>query len=238
MTRHKSAPRIQTHVEVLWRTLIADCWEGQHPAPLEAGYGFVDSLIQDIKQFFYATTGEESKDGGTDNEKEQSKKLSCLKTLATSEVKGFTKIQRSGDNPEERIYISGIDPNFASMPEEEVERILTRFLPKFDNWIDIAFRKLNDSRRSLWNVRFSQVMPGRKLFRTHLKRSLGTGPQSLEPGDIVCVLAGGTVPYLIRPINGGRENKFSFVGEAYVHGIMHGEAVRAEGATLQDIVLV
>ena len=80
-------------------------------------------------------------------------------------------------------------------------------------------------------------MPGRKLFRTEENRSLGLGPQSLEIGDLVCVLAGGRVPYLIRPVN-DEDNEAQFVGEAYVHGIMHGEAVRAEGATVQEIILI
>jgi hypothetical protein len=67
-------------------------------------------------------------------------------------------------------------------------------------------------------------------FRTEKNRFLGIGSESLEIGDVV--------PYLIRPVNGGEDNKFRFVGEAYFHGIMHSEAMRAEGATVQEIILI
>ena len=43
--------------------------------------------------------------------------------------------------------------------------------------------------------------------------------------------------YVIRRVDGA-ENKFLFVGEAYVHGIMHGEAARYKGAVIREIILV
>jgi hypothetical protein len=106
--------------------------------------------------------------------------------------------------------------------------------------MDLIYRNetdLEQSRQSLWVVRYGQIMRGRKLFRTGQNRSLGIGSKSLEVGDLVCLLAGGSVPYVIRRINGA-ENKFRFVGEAYVHGIMHGEAVRYKGAVVREIILV
>jgi hypothetical protein len=45
-------PRFQTHFEVLWRTLIANCWENQHPAPFEAGYAFAQCLQHTIQLLF------------------------------------------------------------------------------------------------------------------------------------------------------------------------------------------
>jgi hypothetical protein len=238
---HGSAPRVQTHVEVLWRTLITDYWEGQHPAPLEAGYAFVESLVRDIKHLFYATIrttarnmSENCKSNLVD---ELSKKLTALKGFAMSEFKGFIRMQWSNDTPPKRIYTSSIDPILAHMPSEAVEKILTRFFPDFNEASDLIIRDINQSQVALWDSRFHQVMPGRKLFRTKRNGFLGTGPQSLEIGDIVCVLAGGTVPYLIRPVD-AEGSRFRFIGEAYVHGIMHGEAARAPGAKVQEIVLV
>ncbi|KAH8659241.1 heterokaryon incompatibility protein-domain-containing protein [Tricladium varicosporioides] len=233
-------PRVQTFFEVLWRTLIADCWDGQHPAPIEAGYAFVDSLMQDIQHLFYASMGgqSEEKDNDSKFKDEQTKKLSVLKTLATYEFNGFTSVSWEGGDPDKRTLSSNKDPTFADMSEEVIERVLTRFLPKFDNAMDIIFRELKRPLIALWSVRFSQVMPGRKLFRTKNNCFLGTGAESLQIGDIVCVLAGGSVPYLIRPIDGGRDNRFRFVGEAYVHGMMHGQLVSDQGANVQEIILV
>lgn len=59
---------------------------------------------------------------------------------------------------------------------------------------------------------------GRKPFRTQ-DGHIGLGPYVLEPGDLVCVLYGGRVPYILRPRGDGT---FVFLGECYVHGIMFG----------------
>ena len=61
----------------------------------------------------------------------------------------------------------------------------------------------------------------RALFTT--KRGyLGLGPELLQPGDVVSVLYGGKVPYILRP----KDGHYLLVGDAYVHGIMDGEAVQ------------
>ncbi|KAH8802587.1 heterokaryon incompatibility protein-domain-containing protein [Xylogone sp. PMI_703] len=227
-----SRPRIQTFLEVLWRTLIADNWEGEHPAPLEAGYAFVDSLIDNIRMDFF-------KAGKDQSPAKQSEKLRCLKTLATSEFEGFTKY---GWNVllNKVVYKSTIDPKLACIPVEDREHILARFMPKMDDPMDLIWQNetdLQESRKGLWFVRSSQIMRGRKLFRTRQNRALGAGSKSLKIGDFVCLLAGGSVPYVIRRVDGAK-NKFRFVGEAYVHGIMHGEAVKYKGAKVLDIILV
>jgi hypothetical protein len=51
---------------------------------------------------------------------------------------------------------------------------------------------------------------------------VGLGPEHLLEGDVICVLYGGTVPFMLRPKEkemGG----YYVVGEAYVDGIMDGE---------------
>jgi hypothetical protein len=68
---------------------------------------------------------------------------------------------------------------------------------------------------------------GRKLFTTSQKW-LGLGPECLEQGDEVWLLKNATVPFILRP---HRESQYTLVGEAYVHGIMHGELVDAPGGT-------
>ncbi|KAI4592946.1 hypothetical protein KJ359_010198 [Pestalotiopsis sp. 9143b] len=59
---------------------------------------------------------------------------------------------------------------------------------------------------------------------------LGMGPQMMGPGDEVWILFGGSVPFILRPTNTSSseiERKYTLVGQAYVHGIMYGEVVRA-----------
>jgi hypothetical protein len=76
------------------------------------------------------------------------------------------------------------------------------------------------------------------LFLT-LNGFLGLGPDSLLEGDRLCILAGGDLPLLLRPVGESRGNpevdhsrkendvRFSLVGECYVEGLMKGEAVEA-----------
>jgi hypothetical protein len=64
---------------------------------------------------------------------------------------------------------------------------------------------------------------------------MGLGPSSMEEGDLVYVLSGGQVPFILRPtilVEG-----FSLVGESYVHGIMDGEAT-VLGIEVETLYLV
>jgi hypothetical protein len=63
----------------------------------------------------------------------------------------------------------------------------------------------------------------RRCFTTNSKGYIGIGPRSLQQGDGVFVLRGGRVPIILRKI---ADNKYTIVGECYVHGIMHGEALQ------------
>lgn len=59
----------------------------------------------------------------------------------------------------------------------------------------------------------------RRIFSTE-KCHIGLGPRAMQPGDHVCLLEGATVPIILRPSKDG----FKVVGEAYVSGVMQGEA--------------
>jgi hypothetical protein len=51
---------------------------------------------------------------------------------------------------------------------------------------------------------------------------VGLVPEHTRPGDRICVIFGAIVPFVLRKVLGG---EFEIVGEAYVHGIMDGEAM-------------
>jgi hypothetical protein len=53
---------------------------------------------------------------------------------------------------------------------------------------------------------------------------LGTGYLSIEAGDELWIVSGSPAPLVLRR-TGALDNEFIIVGEAYVHGIMHGETV-------------
>lgn len=72
-----------------------------------------------------------------------------------------------------------------------------------------------------YELSFTQACMNRRFFKT-ASGSLGIGPQAMRPGDIVAVLYGGDIPYVLRPVD---DKHYQLLGPAYVHGIMYGELV-------------
>lgn len=78
------------------------------------------------------------------------------------------------------------------------------------------------------------VKLGRRLAIT-TSGYLGLIPEAAEPGDHVVIMPGGRVPYIIRQLEGAYEHhtsdgvstfteRYEFIGDCYIHGIMFGEA--------------
>jgi hypothetical protein len=59
-------------------------------------------------------------------------------------------------------------------------------------------------------------------------------PKNAELGDVICLLYGGTVPYVVRPRSDGQ---FDFVGDCYVHGLMYGEGMDMDGFETREFAL-
>lgn len=66
------------------------------------------------------------------------------------------------------------------------------------------------------------MVPNHAFFITK-SGFIGIGPPDAKPGDQVWVLSGGQVPFVLRKADA--DAIYSLVGDAYVHGIMDGEAV-------------
>jgi hypothetical protein len=76
------------------------------------------------------------------------------------------------------------------------------------------------------------TMWARRLFSTE-QNLLGIAAKSIKPGDGIWLVPGSRVPLILRKLSNGH---YVFVGEAYVHGIMNGEAMMAE-ARFGDIIV-
>jgi hypothetical protein len=73
-----------------------------------------------------------------------------------------------------------------------------------------------------------QIMQSGRRLITTTNGYIGLAPSGVERGDKVCVLLGCHVPLVLRPVGG----QFKVLGDAYLHGIMQGEAVQDfEGGT-------
>ncbi|KAF2437158.1 hypothetical protein EJ08DRAFT_14855 [Tothia fuscella] len=67
----------------------------------------------------------------------------------------------------------------------------------------------------------SHACQGRKLFGSK-RFSISLGPAATLPGDIICVLFGAIVSFILRP----QGNYYSLVGECYVYEVMDGMFAR------------
>ena len=93
------------------------------------------------------------------------------------------------------------------------------------------------------------VINGRRLFVTQ-SGYVGFGPEETLAGDVVTILLGGKVPYILRPKNPTttttksrtlETNTYQFLGDSYVVGVMDGEVIDSldKGeAALEQFVLI
>ncbi|KAH8656875.1 heterokaryon incompatibility protein-domain-containing protein [Ilyonectria robusta] len=79
-----------------------------------------------------------------------------------------------------------------------------------------------DEGREFYNALVRHAL-NRRFFIT-TRGNLGSGPADMREGDHICVLLGSKVPVILRDVE-ERPGYYGYVGHAYVHGIMHGEAL-------------
>jgi hypothetical protein len=68
-----------------------------------------------------------------------------------------------------------------------------------------------------------QIFCTGRTFLITEKGFYGLGPCIVKPGDLCCVLFGANVPHILRKVSGAE--RYKLVGEAYIHGLMGGEAM-------------
>ena len=110
---------------------------------------------------------------------------------------------------------------------DDIERLRTEWEPEYKRLKRLVGTHVMSPTFSL---DFYRRCRGRKLFSTS-SGHIGIGDATLEPGDLVCVFLGGRTPFIIRPV----DQKYKFVGECYLHGIMQGEALE-EGLQRRQLI--
>lgn len=88
---------------------------------------------------------------------------------------------------------------------------------------------------SFFGQHFESIFDGIRIFASE-RSYLGTSAEGVKKGDLVFLVAGADVPYVLRPVI-GKEGVFVLVGEAYVHSIMDGENL-GEGMDFGEISIV
>ncbi|KAK7218970.1 hypothetical protein V2G26_006973 [Clonostachys chloroleuca] len=68
-----------------------------------------------------------------------------------------------------------------------------------------------------------EVIAHRRFCITENGR-IGLVPLHAEVADVICIIRGGTTPYIIRP----HEEDWHYIGDSYVRGVMRGEMLQSE----------
>ncbi|GJC99865.1 heterokaryon incompatibility protein [Colletotrichum higginsianum] len=198
----------QCRVEAFWRTLIADRDGFQHPASGSLQKAFHHWITDHVAWEVYCAV----KKGA--NETECLARLESIQKLATSDV--------SKTVPSRDKIMGCLDRLKKCNKEREVKSVLDGFKHRCQAYVNLAFETLWDRRPFLMD-----------------SGHLGLGGQSVEDGDGVWVVSGCPSPLVLREMPVSSVSGpfcYQLVGEAYVHGIMHGEAVD-EGARWEDICI-
>jgi len=79
---------------------------------------------------------------------------------------------------------------------------------------------------------------GRSFVFTE-KGYFGLAPHIIQPGDLICIFFGATVPFALRTADLSEPDMFKLIGECYVHGLMRGEAfsTQSRGDSSETFVL-
>ncbi|KAI0193018.1 heterokaryon incompatibility protein-domain-containing protein [Xylaria flabelliformis] len=200
----------QTRFEVLWRTMLADSSRGRHPLPANHGAATrvaFRKIINDLQV--------EVRDIVVKKQPDATERLDDL----AREYTAFCKLlNQAPDNaspslpPEFKCFMDAFQsPKNVSLniAKQEHDQMLKRSIEIVDE-------------SSLQDVRGSGFGLGtRSLFRTSVGQ-LGRGDKTTKAGDEAWVLSGGNVPFTLRRVSEGR---YKLIGECYIHGVMHGEAV-------------
>lgn len=120
-------------------------------------------------------------------------------------------------------------------PPEKMQR-----LAMADFTTELGLGTADQSRRRLLLSEYSSILAlipdqnymtsaGWRFFKSP-QGYYGLARSRARPGDQICVLLGADVPFVIRPL--GRD-EYLLVGEAYVHGVMHGEVFEKRQATCE-----
>ncbi|KAG1889327.1 heterokaryon incompatibility protein-domain-containing protein [Suillus subluteus] len=210
-------------VEALWRTLIADLAEEQHPAPARLGTSF-DQWIAYLV-------------------------VRALDTASRASAHAADHFP-DGESPPEpaltsdavRDFIATADHNMGlqSAPPEyrhsDVHAAVVDFIAAWDGVMPL--RELLDATRVAVAAgdkapleathrfvgAFSWMCSARRVFSTE-EGDIGIAHQGARVGDEVVVVPGAAVPFVVREVEGGA---YALIGEAFVHGAMDGEALEGK----------
>jgi hypothetical protein len=88
----------------------------------------------------------------------------------------------------------------------------------------------------IFERKFAWAAHNRKFFRTK-SGWYGLAHRLMREGDVCCVFEGVRVPFVLRPVGTGM---YKLVGDAYIHGVMRGEAIvmQKDGFFVEEDIVI
>jgi hypothetical protein len=198
----------RSRFDIFWRTLLADTYGGQHPAPASFAHTYFDYMTRALARIFVF-------DEAHDPNRHLNPILPRRWIELTLACQAILKYEPSG-HP---FCVEEFEDQLAAAIERELATG-----PDPNYWT--LFSGYEQELRYTQNAR--------RLFVTQ-EGYFGCGAQTLAVDDEVWILGGADTPMVLRKLPSGG---YRLIGEAYVHGVMHGEAVASmTQAQLQKIVL-
>ena len=69
-----------------------------------------------------------------------------------------------------------------------------------------------------------------RIWFSTTQGNVGSGPATMQEGDVVAILFGARVPFILRPEPNGN-SRYHIVGDCYIDGMMDGEATQKRGSS-------
>lgn len=214
--------------EALWRTLIANIAEGQHPAPASLGTSFTQWITYLVIRALDTASlaSAHATDHFSDGEPQPEPRLTSLA------VRDFIA------SDEHTTNLRSAPPKYRY---SDVHAAVVDFIAAWDRAIPLR-ELLNATRMAVaaedksrleathkFAGTFLWMCSARRVFSTE-QGDLGIAHEGARVGDEVVVVPGAAVPFVVREVEGGA---YAFIGEAFVHGVMGGEAL--EGVDPLDL---
>jgi hypothetical protein len=131
--------------------------------------------------------------------------------IASTLTAGQAKSRKEAQPDDLQVLVEYIES--LAIRKDDIKSDGVSIRPHFNKeQIRVAFGSAND-----------YLCQDRRFFVTTAGRT-GLGPRCMQPEDVVVVLRGGFSPFILRK----KADSYWLIGEAYVHGIMYGEAVQLD----------
>ncbi|KAH6710905.1 heterokaryon incompatibility protein-domain-containing protein [Leptodontidium sp. MPI-SDFR-AT-0119] len=173
----------------------------------------------------------------------QATKLDSIQSLSPSQVK-----QQISDHYAQilqwRTELEELWPATQYPPAKEMQDTICRVMlchqepPDLEMcrlmiWSDDSseFDRSIDRKRLVWEIVQLSTPHRRCVTSTGL---LGQVPSLAQEGDVIVIPTGSAVPFVLRP----RQAQYQLIGQAYIHGVMMGEALQFNHLFKEEIELI